>query len=190
MNTFTASNGLEVVQRETGGYRIAVPNSSDLGVFNGVYADQAEALREFFRAEEDNRLGRWRYDSTTVVYADGDRAVVLDERRPHLSNEFDRRHFIAPEPGLTTTLRLAARAYFDAHPEPKPWHDAKPGEVWLLRIPTGPTFDHAPAVVSSSANGNVIFTAATYDAAGTEELALTASQITYATRIYPEEVAS
>jgi hypothetical protein len=26
----------------------------------------------------------------------------------------------------------AARAYFAAHPQPKPWHAAKPGEVWEL----------------------------------------------------------
>ena len=89
-------------------------------------------------------------------------------------------------PSWARELQEVAREYFDAHPEPKPWHDAKPGEVWVLRIHTGPTFDHAPAVVSSSANGNAIFTAATYDAGGTEEIALTAPQITYATRIWPE----
>lgn len=28
----------------------------------------------------------------------------------------------------------AAREYFAAHPEPKPWRDAQPGEVWLLNF--------------------------------------------------------
>lgn len=128
MNTFTASNGMSVERRANEDVVID-------GYTTFMSDGTALALREFFRAEEDTRFGRWRYDSTTVVYADGDRAVVLDERRPHLSNEFDRRHFISPEPVVSTRLRLAARAYFDAHPEPKPaWHDAQPGEVWALKI--------------------------------------------------------
>ena len=37
-------------------------------------------------------------------------------------------------------VESAARAYFDAHPESKPWHDAKEGEVWAVTVGVGPTF--------------------------------------------------
>ena len=30
--------------------------------------------------------------------------------------------------------KRAAYRYFAAHPEPKPWEDAKPGEVWLVTL--------------------------------------------------------
>lgn len=199
MNTFTASN--EIVVKSYEDNRIEIKCSGFAASTHDLSVSEAEALREFFRAEEDERLGRWRWPENPdyVVYAPRPGFRPVNSTEPcdlFIINEewgaglayLDAEYSSYDEEDRP--FAAAGRAYFDAHPEPKPWHDAKPGEVWLLRIPTGPTFDHAPAVVSSSANGNAIFTAATYDAAGTEELALTASQITYATRIYPEEVAS
>ena len=195
MNDFTASNGVTITLTNYG--RLIVDNEG--GTYPEMMAegDHVQALREFFRAEEDERLGRWRWHENPdyVVYRDTER-MYINQPAVIVFNETNGATAYCGKDGLYSTSGIgardvwcepAARAYFDAHPEPKPWHDAKPGEVWVLRIPTGPTFDHAPAVVSSSANGNAIFTAATYDAGGTEELALTATQITYATRIWPED---
>jgi hypothetical protein len=36
--------------------------------------------------------------------------------------------------GLVDDHARAARAYFDAHPEPKPWESAAVGDVWVLTI--------------------------------------------------------
>lgn len=37
----------------------------------------------------------------------------------------------------TGTHHEIADRFFAAHPEPKPWHDAKPGEVWEVENVTG-----------------------------------------------------
>lgn len=45
----------------------------------------------------------------------------------------------------------AARAYFDARPEPKPWHDASLGDVWEFQIPA--FFDQFAAAFQETARG-------------------------------------
>ena len=93
-----------------------------------------EALRAFFQAERDQELGRWRdtEDINMVAYRspedddeDGRCILLLNEH----SGEFwlDWEHTASPGP---------ARRYFDAHPEPKPWHAARPDcdEIWVLTI--------------------------------------------------------
>lgn len=118
---------------------------SRAGYCNGIYTlETTEALRAFFQAERDEALDRWRdpdnpdmvcypvvgdLDAVWVVYeGDGSRyhATRTDwERiRPHYVSE-------------------TARRYFAAHPEPepRPWEEAKPGEVWVLtRWGTAETF--------------------------------------------------
>jgi hypothetical protein len=94
--------------------------------------DELGALREFFRAEEDERLGRWRWptDPALVVYPSRADWVTVVSETDGVASRF------RPEDvdvALTLNAR-AARAYFDAHPEPKPWHDAEPEEVWILTI--------------------------------------------------------
>ena len=93
------------------------------------------ALRAFFQAERDEELGRWRDPENPdfVVYPHDDVTItVLDEvdgkrfwwtRGDELDAHQER------FPGFDT-----ARAYFAAHPEPKPWHAAQPDEVWALTI--------------------------------------------------------
>ena len=94
-----------------------------------------ETLRAFFQAERDEQLGRWRdpENPNIVVYPipamndQGDgygRAVwVLDEAEMVSRTVLDDRH-----------SHSSASHYFAAHPEPKPrpWEEAKPGEVWVL----------------------------------------------------------
>lgn len=135
MSKFTASNGIGVEINEDEQIIFEVPNrpTTPIWVTNG----EIDALREYIIAQEDKRLGRWRWPESPslVVYAwnpnwvnvvnenDGDAA---QHRRQDVDAARDR-NFIA-------ITEAAARAYFDAHPEPKPWHDAKPGDVWALTV--------------------------------------------------------
>ena len=124
MSEFTASNGYKVT-----------PNGDGANVYRGmmstpIYPDEMQALHEFFQAESDKRAGRWRWAERPdyVVYDTGDRieVVVLDESIGYMENVWRGKE----RPGIY--IHDAARAYFEAHPEPKPWHDAKPGEVWSI----------------------------------------------------------
>lgn len=129
--TFTASNGLHVGIDTAGGIVVG-PQAPD-----GLLATPrtAEALRQFFRAETDAYLKRWRCpeNARLTVYPtpgyEDDEITILDEVDAETYTVT--RDQVANRGGW---WHLAARAYFDAHPEPKPWHDAKPGEVWAIRF--------------------------------------------------------
>lgn len=123
---FTASNGIKVSLDVLGGI-----NYDESSLFLTLPGMRTTALREFFQNERDQELGRWRWpenpDYVIIPRARGVRVVSettgmsLDARRGQYR-------------GGGATLFGAAAAYFDAHPERKPWEDAKPGEVWLLTL--------------------------------------------------------
>ena len=123
MNLYTASNGvgLTITRDRTVRWRPGIPE--DL---------VSSALREYFQAERDEELGRWRDpenpdcicypvagdpDDIWVVY-EGSGLAYMRERNQafYAGNKFSE----------------VARRYFAAHPEPKPWEEAKAGEVWIL----------------------------------------------------------
>lgn len=129
-DTFTASNGVEI-EIAPEGHLLMPPAAIGLGT------ESQQALREFFQHERDKELGRWRWpeNSDYVVYPselyltphDADLVTVFNERTGQSA------HCRREDDGNSGHFSLAARTYFAAHPEPKPeWHDAKPGEVWLL----------------------------------------------------------
>lgn len=142
-DTFTASNGGTVERRRNGRYTVTVVTPERLSevatrLGSTVYFDpeHAVALREFFRADEDERLGRWRstVDAAwtaavdaetgwvTFRHEDGLREFMVESRQSSLGR-------------WTLNLQRIAREYFDAHPEPKlAWCDAQPGEVWALKL--------------------------------------------------------
>ena len=112
---------------------------SRAGYGDGIYTlETTEALRAFFQAERDETLGRWRdpenpgivcypvagdLDAVWVMReGDGSRYHATRTRWEHLVP-----HYVAE----------AARRYFQAHFEPKPWEKARPGEVWVLTIEGG-----------------------------------------------------
>lgn len=146
MNDFTASNGIGVEINDEEQIVFAVPNRPTSPVW--MKPDERVALREFFRAEEDERLGRWRWPENPdyVVYAwvaepsrGNVRGVtVLSERIPRGYTVWEDNvhtfHGESVDEESRRSARDAARAYFDAHPERKPWHDAKPGETWRLTV--------------------------------------------------------
>lgn len=94
-------------------------------------------LREFFRAEEDERLGRWRWpeDPDYLVYPESISPVVVRVVRE--STGVQQAISRAKAGHQRTAMQQAARAYFDAHPEPKPWREAREGEVWVITVPEG-----------------------------------------------------
>lgn len=127
MKDFTSSDGVNVFVEEyvtdkgpavwVDGHRLSPLDTS--------------ALREFFRAEEDERLGRWRCPENPdyVVYPMLPlRARVVDERRG-IGIEFTE---VDTRLKRSSYERRAARAFFDAHPEPKPWELAGDNEIWAL----------------------------------------------------------
>ena len=108
---------------------------SRAGYCNGIYTlETTEALRAFFQAERDIELGRWR-DPENPDYAvyrtpeeddeDGRCVRVLDESSGESWLEWERLFLSGP------SIRYFA-AHPESEPEPKPWEEAKPGEVWAL----------------------------------------------------------
>lgn len=96
---------------------------------------QVNALREFFRHEEDERLGRFRFTDedgdVSLVYPDplDENSFVVVVERSGRSVRIGRN---AP---AHEDWRKPLDAYLAAHPEPKPaWHDAKSGEIWALNV--------------------------------------------------------
>ncbi|QWY84623.1 hypothetical protein QEH34_gp41 [Microbacterium phage Footloose] len=128
MDTFEASNGMKV---PVDGHPFALVNAN--GVTTQTFsARDAQALREFFQHERDEELGRWRWPHNPdfVVYPRGESGVhVLDEGSGIGAARLIHRN---GDPHNPTAEYQAAYAYFEAHPERKPWEDAKEGEVWIV----------------------------------------------------------
>ena len=134
---FTASNGLYVENGQTylpDGTRATADLSSVRAVLLIEYgAHNAQA-------ERDAALGRWRsvehpdwvvYPNTAILATEPSyrECHVIDERTG------DRYHYGSRLSQLYLGEgKEAAREYFAAHPvpEPKPWEQAQPGEVWAL----------------------------------------------------------
>jgi hypothetical protein len=132
---FTASNGWYV-------------EGNDLRHPTGAFwcyshGESALALGEYYAqsvlANRDAELGRWRSvkHPDYFVIADGsDCAVVYDDTTLHnflvFRQEAGRR--AEPEARKNDVPVWVAREYFAAHPvpEPKPWEQAQPGELWYL----------------------------------------------------------
>ncbi|WP_136057290.1 hypothetical protein [Microbacterium sp. K24] len=123
---FTASNGVRILELAEG-VGFILPDQSDYSKF-GITAAKAEAIVEWGLAKRDAEIGRWRWaeNPNFVVYPHERGVVVVDEKAG--TNGYYQRGEYTRSPDAD-----AAHAYFEAHPEPKPWEDAKPGESWKLR---------------------------------------------------------
>lgn len=131
MSEFITKKGHLVRQHPDGGVEIV---RADWFEFSEESVDlqgwAAEAAAEFFAHKSDEERGWWRYPANTdevVCRApyhddeDGRCVIVIDERTGGSEYCWE-----------SITVREAACAYFSEHPEPKPWHLAEPGEVWLV----------------------------------------------------------
>jgi hypothetical protein len=122
MDKFVASNGVTVDTDVHGCVTVAGVES---------LRDSSQALREFFQHERDQELGRWRWPENpdyVVVQADngGERAWVVNERNQQITGWVWRADL--DRSTARAQVVAAARAYFDAHPEPKPI-PTEPGSV-------------------------------------------------------------
>lgn len=103
-------------------------------VFEGRYgyigAERVADAEEYFQARRDAELGRWRSPRHPdyVVYLIGYEALVIGEH-VGLSQRFERGMVDASSSRVTEQV---AAAYFEAHPEPKPWHSASKDDFWLV----------------------------------------------------------
>lgn len=134
MTEFKASNDRIVTRStdEAGHVSIMFGAHGREGKFT-MTTPEHEALREFFQHERDEELGRWRPDFPSdyfaVPQADGS-VIVIDERSgvsEMLYRLGDPRSPLLASAGGAAT----AHAYFDAHPERKPWEDATYKDVWV-----------------------------------------------------------
>lgn len=120
---FVASNGV--------GVRVDSAGGLEFGAIGYATLAATAALREFFQHERDEELGRWRskIDPNWTAVLD---AGYVKFRHDNGTHSFS---LLTHEPRFFAwdeTLQGIGKEYFAAHPEPKPWHDAKPGEVWEL----------------------------------------------------------
>ena len=138
MNDFTASNGFLIIDRPIGFQILDSKGNDTLRDYSHLSEMDMEALEEYFRFKEDARLNRWRDPENPVfyVYSGGAWDGVFSPIRIVAETNgaswvLDREDH---EPSVPQTVLAVARRFFDAHPEPKPWHDAKPGELWVIRL--------------------------------------------------------
>lgn len=135
MNEYTASNGVKVSIDDDHVHFKGTRITSPVWFRDG----ELQALREFFRDERDEELGRWRSDAdpnwTAVLVED---VKVVEFRHDDGVHTFNVHAESKDMSSWTPALQAIGREYFAAHPAPKPWQDAKPGEVWSI---TGPRID-------------------------------------------------
>lgn len=118
------------------------------------YLSPASAMdaEEFFQAKRDAELERWRWPENPEYVVSAPRLI-----RVHGVRNFTYRQVrVLHEPSMDVRVRPdrsvnnpegqlracgsdvpfadAARAYFEAHPERKPWHEARLGEIWAVTI--------------------------------------------------------
>ena len=161
MSEFTASNGKGFSRSYDG--HVRYDGEGDMqGRRMMLTSTTEQGLTEFFQHERDEELGRWRTPDVPdhVVYpveephqsAHSRMVNVLNERTGRLIERSETHAKTISEaldkhPGATQ----AARAWFEAHPkpEPKPWLEAKPGEVWEITTTDWPNMPTRYAAIKS-----------------------------------------
>ncbi|MBS0231747.1 MAG: hypothetical protein JSS52_11400 [Proteobacteria bacterium] len=127
MGEFVAASGRKV--------RIRKDGSVEFGLMNGYLPKESVFdAEEYFRARRDEELGRWRYPyDPDFVVREIDRDS-FDRRRVEVLNErtFEKTVFNPVVATGESAKHRAARAFFEAHPAPKPWHGAQAGEFWTV----------------------------------------------------------
>lgn len=125
-STFNASNGTALTITDEG--HVVIP-----AIATGLGEVTQQALRELFQSERDKEIGRWRFadNPDVVVYPRDENNVTVFCERSGATYHWRRGGAENPR-NSGSNGRAAALAYFETHPLPKPWHSAKPGEMWVL----------------------------------------------------------
>ena len=93
------------------------------------------------QADRDAELGRWRSveHPDFVAYDHGDGRIRFLRELDGVSYSFARDYMSIRYPAECAEFPflVVAREFFEAHPEPKPWEQAKDGEVWALTVGCG-----------------------------------------------------
>ncbi len=134
---FIASNGQEIYRGLDG--RLVPISNGEMNPGGSFILDweTEKTIREFLQFEEDRIVGRWRIPGgpdEVVIPDPGDPNQIRVESTKGCENE--------PWTRLQADQILndcvfgyeTAVAYFEAHPAPPPWHNAKPGEVWVITL--------------------------------------------------------
>lgn len=186
--TFTASNDIRIERDGRGRVKVFsedIEAKNVLTDYDYLEEDEVDALSEFFQHERDEELGRWRWPEqpNLVVYRSAPplRMVLVTDERTGVSA------FIEEGSKGTGLKNEAANAYFAAHPEPKPWHDAKPGEVWRVEAGSVNSVDGAIMTVFRDESGPIATTHFGYwDGPDPESIDIESADIQSARRIWPE----
>lgn len=135
------TNGHEITKTETGGLHVSYPGMDSVSGHEPTVlkSGRVQSLREFFQDERDKELGRWRWPENPeyVVYLKEASEVEQEPgvRVVHETSGRSRdigRGVVGACDATVSLFGKAAQAYFDAHPVKKPWHDAKPGDTWVI----------------------------------------------------------
>jgi hypothetical protein len=181
MDIFTASNGMTF----TPDGRAVEFRCTGMGRDHHLTAKESDGLREFFRAEEDERLGRWRWpDNPNYLVYPGNaphRVRVVSEADGQVLT-YERDEY----PDHVTGFSGAGNAYFVAYPDTKSWHLAKPGEVWLVTVDGGHERPHYVEANRSDTIGGVAFVAIDPKWSQPGHVGIAAPAISGARRIWPE----
>ena len=159
----------------------------------GVYTlETTEALREYFQAERDEELGRWRDpENPNMIAYEGVRAGhavlrVMSESGGRSYSFFSLKEAqrTASSDYVSDLERLTAESairYYTAH-EPDPeWWSAKPGEVWVISFEDAEYLGKdTPACVRKGPYKEAVFDV------GAIYIEPTNSAITAGRRIWPE----
>lgn len=188
MTGFVASNGItvEIYQATPDGTPVLQVANAD-GQYPVLLAagGHIDAIREFFVDALDKQLGRWRWpeNQSFVVYPEepGSEWVRVICEPQALMVRMDRKE-ACHDYVDRTVYQNAARAYFEAHAEPKPWHSAEVGEAWLLTI-DGDEHTAVARAKRGASDTDVVFET-TRGGFGTTGTAITAGR-----RIWPEDAA-
>ena len=185
--TFRASDGARIEVHDNNS-RIDIKCTGSSGEQHFLSVKETQAAREFFQHERDEELGRWRWPENPdyvvypVIQSAHERAfrqnlsVMVFHEPTGVLKGYCREEDQGGD--LTREYPGAARAYFKAHPERKPWEDAQPGEVWVL------TFDGAEDTFKAyeSRLGKTYFTRSRETSTD-----LVNERITAGRRIWPED---
>ncbi|HLS01115.1 MAG TPA: hypothetical protein VK054_03920 [Beutenbergiaceae bacterium] len=167
--TFTASNGVRIKANPSMPWRYMD------GYCPGTDLDTAMA--EYYQHRRDVELGRWRDPENPymVCYPFGPKVVRVLDETAGLRWDINRHDEDGYLP-TTSDVREAAARYFEQHPEPKPWHNAQDGELWVLTIDGG---QEGALAWRTPAHAQFETATGTIDATDT--------RITHATRVWPGE---